>query len=244
MPFDLFRKPPPSLSSGATLEVNGQRLPLQLVRHPRARRYILRLHPDGAARVTIPRGGSATEALQFAARNQAWLAEALQRRATRSSTPRHWTIGTSILFRGTPVLLERLPGPESKLITFGTEILAVPDREADLRPLIENRLRQLAAAELPRRVAAYATQQQLNVTRVTIRNQRSRWGSCSRRGTISLNWRLIQTPLHVQDYIILHELMHLRQMNHSARFWQEVKNVCPEYEKAELWLKQNSSLLR
>jgi len=80
----------------------------------------------------------------------------------------------------------------------------------------------------------------VNVARVTVRNQKSRWGSCSRRGTISLNWRLIQTPGFVRDCIILHELAHRWQMNHSARFWREVETVCPKYETAERWLKQHS----
>jgi hypothetical protein len=77
-----------------------------------------------------------------------------------------------------------------------------------------------------------------------VRNQRTRWGSCSRRGNISLNWRLIQTPPFVRDYICLHELAHLRQMNHSERFWSEVARLCPDYLHAEKWLKQNSRLLR
>jgi predicted metal-dependent hydrolase len=77
-----------------------------------------------------------------------------------------------------------------------------------------------------------------------VRNQRSRWGSCSPRGTISLNWRLIQAPPNVRDYIILHELCHLRQMNHSDRFWREVASVCPDYQRAELWLKRNGDLLK
>ena len=82
------------------------------------------------------------------------------------------------------------------------------------------------------------------VGRVSVRNQRSRWGSCARTGTISLNWRLIQTPDSVRDYIVLHELMHVRQMNHSARFWREVAAVCPAYEEAERWIKLHSALLR
>jgi predicted metal-dependent hydrolase len=77
--------------------------------------------------------------------------------------------------------------------------------------------------------------------RVIVRNQKSRWGSCSVRGTISLNWRLIQVPDFVRDYIILHELAHLRHLNHSARFWAEVKRVCPDYLAAEVWLKKNSA---
>lgn len=80
--------------------------------------------------------------------------------------------------------------------------------------------------------------------RVIVRSQKSRWGSCSRRGTISLNWRLVQTPVYVRDYIILHELAHLRVMNHSKRFWNEVARLCPDYQKAEAWLKRNSELLR
>ena len=80
----------------------------------------------------------------------------------------------------------------------------------------------------------------ISVRRVSVRNQRSRWGSCSRRGTISLNWRLIQTPVFVRDYVILHELAHLRQMNHSARFWREVARLCPDFQIAEAWLKRHS----
>ncbi len=84
----------------------------------------------------------------------------------------------------------------------------------------------------------------ISAVRVLVRNQKSRWGSCSRRGTISLNWRLIQTPGDVRDYIILHELAHRRQMNHSDQFWQEVAHLCPDYLKAERWLKQNAKLLQ
>jgi len=94
---------------------------------------------------------------------------------------------------------------------------------ADLRSAIERHLWRLAAKEMPLRVLEYDAVHQLPVRRITVRNQRSRWGSCSRRGTISLNWRLIQSPPFVRDYIILHELMHLREMNHSIRFWREVK---------------------
>jgi predicted metal-dependent hydrolase len=84
----------------------------------------------------------------------------------------------------------------------------------------------------------------IEVGRVSVRNQRSRWGSCSRRGTISLNWRLIQTPERVRDYIILHELAHRRHMNHSPRFWQEVEWLCPDYLEAERWIKRHGRWLR
>ena len=120
----------------------------------------------------------------------------------------------------------------------------VPDSTGDLRPAIELHMWQQAARQLPKRVADLAELHGIEVMRVTVRNQRSRWGSCSRRGTISLNWRLIQTPEQVRDYIILHELAHRRHMNHSQRFWQEVERLCPEYLEAERWLKLHGRSLR
>lgn len=97
----------------------------------------------------------------------------------------------------------------------------------------------LAAAELAQRTRELAAQTNSQISRITIRAQRTRWGSCSRRRAISLNWRLIQTPPFVIDYIILHELMHLRQMNHSQRFWDEVEKVCPTWREAEKWLRHH-----
>lgn len=217
---------------------------MSLVRNSRARRYILRLRPDGSARVTVPRGGSMAEAHRFAERNTKWLETQFQRLATRPTRPREWRVGTEILFRGTIVTLEAGINGETGTIQFGSETIPVADPSGDLRPPIERYLWKLAAMELPPRVIEFAAAHQLTVGRVSIRNQRSRWGSCSRRRTISLNWRLIQTPPSVQDYIILHELCHLRHMNHSHLFWREVERVCPDFQAAERWLKQHSSLLR
>lgn len=128
-------------------------------------------------------------------------------------------------------------------IRVSGELVPVADPAGDLRPEIEQYLRALATKELPRQTLEFAALHQLSVSRVAVRAQRSRWGSCSFKGVISLNWRLIQTPPFVRDYIILHELMHLRQMNHSARFWREVEGVCPDYRTAKRWLKANPGLL-
>lgn len=241
--FDFLRPPARKLATFEPLAVNGRSVPLVFVRHPRARRYVLRLRRDGSARVTIPRGGSAAEARRFAERNQDWLARALHRLASQPPAGPRWTIGAQILFRGEPATLLATTSGGAE-IRLGDETLTLTDAAADLRPAIERHLWRQAAREFPPRVLAFAAAHQLTIRRVTVRNQRSRWGSCSRRGTISLNWRLIQTPLFVQDYIILHELMHRRQMNHSARFWRQVESVCPDYAIAERWLKQHAALLR
>jgi hypothetical protein len=236
-------KPPPATPVG-NLSVGPQPLPLLMVRNPRARRYLLRLRPDGTARVTIPRGGTLAMARQFVERHAAWLEREVQRLQSQPRKPAAWKIDTEILLRGDAVRIEAGFNGEAETVRFGGESVRVPVPADDLRPAIEGHLRQLATRELPARVLELATRHGLTVRRITVRSQKSRWGSCSRRGTISLNWRLIQTPAFVSDYICLHELMHLRQMNHSPRFWQEMERVCPEYQMAERWLKEHPRLLR
>jgi predicted metal-dependent hydrolase len=226
------------------LRVGAERVRLWLAPHRRARRYVLRLRPDGAARVTIPRGGSAAEALRFAEKHIPWLERQLRLRTTQPARSAAWLTGTEILFRGERVRLETVANGEDALARLGAETVRVADPATDLRPEIQRHLWRLAARELPARVLALAALHGFGVTRVTIRNQRSRWGSCSRRGTVSLNWRLIQAPPAVCDYIILHELAHLREMNHSSRFWRTVAELCPEFAQAEQWLKQHRELLR
>jgi predicted metal-dependent hydrolase len=235
---------PPEAAAEDWLLAGARRVRLRLVRNRRARRYVLRLGPDGAARVTIPRGGSIAEARQFAHRNAAWVEEELLRLASRPSGPRAWRVGTEIVFRGEPVRLETGGNGQSGGVRFGDQSLGVPDAAGDLRAAVERHLWQLAARELPARLLELAAAHQIPAPRVRVRNQRSRWGSCSRRGTISLNWRLVQTPPWVRDYLILHELAHLREMNHSRRFWGEVARLCPEFAEAEGWLKKHSGLLR
>ena len=222
------------------LSVTGREVPVEFVRKPRARRYILRLRPDGVARVTIPRGGSQAEALAFANRQHEWIAKQLLK--PRPAGPAEWLLGTEILFRGERCLLGAGAGPHE--IRFADQTARVAPGITNLRHAVERQLHRLAVAELVPRTLELAQLHQLRVTRVSVRNQRSRWGSCSARGTISLNWRLIQTPPFVRDYIILHELMHLREMNHSARYWRCVEDVCPDYRVAEAWLKTNHGLLR
>ena len=100
-----------------------------------------------------------------------------------------------------------------------------------------------ARRELVPRVGELAHQHGLRVQRVSIRRQRSRWGSCSRRGSISLNWRLVHAPALVRDYVIIHELMHLHELNHSPRFWTHVDTAFPERKSAEKWLTEHAPFL-
>lgn len=164
------------------------------VRHPRARRYVIRVTEQGIVRVTIPRWGSKREAAAFAARQHDWIAAQLARLNARPST----------------------------------DATRTADRAEWNR----------AKRELPPRLLELAAQHGLTVSRISVRNQQWRWGSCSPGGHICLNWRLVTMPDWVRDYVLIHELMHLKRMDHSRRFWTLVAQACPDYEKARAWLRR------
>ena len=106
------------------------------------------------------------------------------------------------------------------------------------------RLRAQAQAELPKRLRELADTHGLSVTRVSIRNQRTRWGSCGRDGHVCLNWRLVAMPQWVRDYVIIHELMHLKRLDHSAAYWRLVAAACSRYRDARQWLRAHGPELR
>jgi predicted metal-dependent hydrolase len=225
------------------VEIASRRFPVIYSRHPRARRYVLRLR-DEAVHVTIPRSGSKKFAREFIAGRREWLERQWGLLQRQGAPPKKLRPGDTVLFRGSPAQLQLDTSPGGLILFLGElSIGTILDGAEDLRPVVECYLFCLARCELPPRVVELARQHNALVRRISVRNQRRRWGSCSQRGTISLNWRLVQTPEFVRDYIILHELMHLREMNHSARFWQHVQSACPAYLEAEAWLKTNSARL-
>ncbi len=214
-------------------------IPLILKKNPRARRYIIRVARDGNVHVTIPRGGSEALAQRFAIEKESWIRDQLERAALARAGQARWGPGTPVWFRGDPHPIVAL----ADHARIGDFIFPLPPRDKDWRPAVERHLRGLAAAELPPLVLGAADLHGVTVERVQVRDQRTRWGSCSRRGTISLNWRLVQVPPFVRDYLIAHELAHLRQMNHSRRFWAVVEEFFPTWRDAERWLREHGRRL-
>src|SRR5579872_2240315 len=212
-----------SLTQPDALEGRTMTIPLLYRKHPKARRYILRINAQGVARVTIPRGGNVEVAKTFARGHVNWLESQLLKRQTASESR---VDDSRVLFRGQVVPIVAASGTQ---ISFGDQNVQVEAGAANLRSEIKRTLWRLAKVELPVRVRELAAGHGfgLAVKRVSVRDQRSRWGSCSSMGVVSLNWRLVQMPDFVRDYIIVHELMHLRQMNHSARFWRLVNEAFP-----------------
>jgi len=215
---------------------------VEFVRVRRARKYILRVRPDGSLRVTIPRGGSRRDAEAFVSEHRGWVDRERVRAASRHA-PVEWYAGDSVPLRGvaTPIVTEQRG--QQRFVVFGGVRVRVAADVVNLRPAVEAALRQLATRELMPRLQMLAAAQGLSVASVSVRNQRSRWGSCSTSGVIALNFRLVQMPLWVSDYVLLHELMHLRQQNHSRRYWRLVEQVCPEFRAAEQWLRVDGKAL-
>ncbi len=212
-------------------------------RSHKARNYRLTLKRDGTAVATIPLRGSEREALRFVEQHQDWLERARARQARKPRGAEVWVIGTHVLWRGEMTEVRIAAAGERPQVCLAADIFRVPAFDGDLRPTLEAHFARRGKVELPARTWELSALTGVEVKHVTVRDQRSRWGSCSANGTISLNWRLVQTPESVRDYIIYHELMHLREMNHSARFWARVEEVCPGWREAEHWLKRNGSLL-
>lgn len=228
-----------------TPESSAPPSPPELVfrRSIRADRYRLTLRRDGVAVATIPARGSEREALRFVEQNREWLERARTRQRQRPRGAEVWTLGTHVLWRGEMTEMRKGNEGERPTVVLGADVFRVSGFTGDLRPTLEAHFLRRGKIELPARTWELAAETGVDVKEVTVRNQRTRWGSCSAGGVISLNWRLVQSPLFVRDYIIYHELMHLREMNHSSRFWARVEEVCPTWRQAEHWIKQNGSLL-
>lgn len=216
--------------------------PPLFVRNGRARRYILRVLPDASVRVTIPRHGSRREAEAFVRTRTRWIADRREEIEERRRD-RRWRAGQQVWWRGVACRIDIEQGRGTHLSVRCGELSASSQVRDDYRPVLEPLMRARAMEELPRRLRELADRHGLGVARVSVRNQRSRWGSCSRGGNIALNWRLIQMPAAVCDYVLLHELMHIRQPNHSPRFWAEVEAVCPDYAIARAWLRSEGLAL-
>lgn len=134
---------------------------------------------------------------------------------------------------------------ESKRAWVETHLAKYAQRPA-LAPFSPEEIKALArkaAAELPKRAAYFAPLVGVNFGRITIRSQRTRWGSCSAKGNLNFNCLLMLCPEDVRDYVVIHELCHRKELNHSQKFWAEVAKVCPDYAVYRKWLKENGGSL-
>jgi predicted metal-dependent hydrolase len=210
---------------------------VRMRRHRQARRYTLRI--DAASRevvLTMPPRGSVKEAKDFAQKHGGWIAARLKR--LPEAAP--FAHGIEVPLRGVPHRVVHRRGVRGTVWTEtdgdGALLLCVAGEAAHVNRRIGDFLKREAQHDLDAASRGYADKLGVPIKRISVRDQSSRWGSCSNTGVLSFSWRLILAPPYVLDYLAAHEVSHLVELNHSTRFWRLVKRLYPNFERAKVWL--------
>lgn len=230
----LFRRT--SEPSAITVGFDGEIYPVRLRRHHQARRYTLRIHAANREVVlTMPPRGSVKQAKEFAQRHGAWIAARLRR--LPDTVP--FVHGTLLPLRGVDHRIEHRKGTRGTVWVethMDNPLLCVAGGAPHVPRRVRDYLKREARRDLEVASRAAAQALEVDIRRVSVRDQSSRWGSCSSTGVLSYSWRLILAPPFVLEYLAAHEVAHLIEMNHSQRFWRLVERICPEMGRAKVWL--------
>ena len=202
-------------------------------RSARARRLSLRVsNLDGRVTLTMPASMSLSVAQDFAEKKAKWIARAVERRPC----PMQVDVGAEIPVEGKPHLI--VGASESTARLAGGAIEAP---EGVAAPAVMALLKELARERLVAEAERYSRAVGREFRRLTLKDTRSRWGSCSAEGNLMFSWRLIMAPPSVLEYVAAHEVAHLRHMDHSSAFWSMVRKVCPEYQASRNWLRREGA---
>jgi len=225
-------------------EVAGRTLPLRIVENDRARRLTLRIDAGGRGlRITVPPGVPSRDVWKFLYRHQDWLEERLAKVPKRPKV----RVGIKIPFRGVPHKIIHVPDQRGT-VTQG-EFEGVPalfvygDRDHLPRRLADFLKRQ-AKKDIERYVAKHTTAIGKRAKAIRYRDTTSRWGSCTADGILSFSWRIMMAPPPVIEYLVAHEVSHLKEMNHGPKFWKLCEKLFPDTERCKDWLKRNGNALQ
>lgn len=204
---------------------------VQYVLHrSRGRRRISLSVDERGLRVGAPQRASLREIESVLQRHAQWIVRKLAYWRERQTPARRWESGETLFHLGLPLRLEIAPGVREVVQAPGTLRICSPALTPDtVAALARQWLRTQALAHFHLRIEHFRSRMAVEVQTVRLSNARSRWGSCHVSGRVSLNWRLIHMPQQLIDYVVVHELAHLREMNHSPRFWAVVQNIIPDY---------------
>ena len=206
-----------------------------------ARRMVMRLSRDGRFfTLSMPPRHSRKRAIEFVGLSHDWMQKALAK-----AGPAHAFVdGQTFPLRGVNVTIAAT-GKARGLVAYdsSTHTVHVPGSPEHMKRRLTDWLKKQAQQELEEVSTRYATAMQTKYVKLAVRDQKSRWGSCTSDGTLSYSWRLILAPGFVLDYVAAHEVAHLREMNHSPRFWRLVLTHCGQARAAKQWLKKNGQML-
>lgn len=228
-----------------TIRLGEREIPYTVRPSGRARRVSLRIREAGLVEVVVPIHHVMPAPETVLKRHAAWILRTLERLRDFGGSAGEVTVGAGsrILLLGAErtIRIVREDRRRPSVALTESEIIVCLTRESpeDIRPLLERWIRAQADSIIPVRVSELNEQWKFRYSSITVRNQRTRWGSCSKKGALSFNWRLVMLPAAVADYLICHELAHLKYLDHSPRFWRIVETICPSFRESERWLRRH-----
>jgi predicted metal-dependent hydrolase len=242
--ISLFRNQRQGAPAASQIEIAGTWIPVAFRRNNRAKRIILRLdpakkpgQPDGIV-VTLPGGVDTAEGLRFALASQDWICARLLTLPEKT----HFADGAEIPFMGEPHTIRHVPGARRGVWCEDGEI-RVSGALSHLPRRVEDWLKKQARLHISELARRKAEIRGLQPGMLTVRDTRSRWGSCAANGNLSFSWRLVLAPKYVIDYVVAHEVAHLAEHNHSPRFWAVVEALTTHSKAGRSWLKAHGEKL-
>lgn len=247
MSFAFFRRPAqpaPPAPRERLHEVAWRTLPLRIVENERARRLTLRIDAGGKGlRVTVPPGIPSREIDSFIERHRGWLE---QRLAKVPDRPRVRP-GVKVPLRGVPHTIVHEPGKRGTVeigCDDGGPTVIVHGDRSHLPRRLADFLKREAKRDIEALVAKHTAAVGRPAKAVRFKDTSSRWGSCTADGSLSFSWRIMMAPAPVIDYLVAHEVAHLKEMNHGPKFWKLCRQLCPRTDEAKAWLKRNGNALQ
>ncbi len=221
------------------LDIKGRVIPVRLRRNNKARRIILRVDQDiDGAVLTLPRRAAEAEALALLEEQSAWLLDRLDGMPPRVP----FTDGAVIPILGDDHVIRHAPDLRGGVVRETGDI-KVSGRMEHLPRRVRDWVRKEARAAIEPVAEAFARRLNLKFAKISVRDTRSRWGSCAASGNLSFSWRLVMAPQWVLDYVVAHEVSHLAHMNHGPAFWRTVASLDVETDRAREWLNRESARL-
>jgi predicted metal-dependent hydrolase len=228
-----------------TIRLGDREIPYTVRSSGRARRVSLRIREAGLVEVVVPMHHVMPAPETVLKHHAAWILRTFDRLRRFGGRAGEVPVGAGsrILLLGAErtIRIVREDRRRPSVVLTESEMIVCLARESpeDIRPLLERWIRAQADSIIPARVSELNEQWKFRYSSITVRNQRTRWGSCSRKGALSFNWRLVILPTGVSDYLICHELAHLKYLDHSPRFWSLVRTICPSFRDSERWLRRH-----
>ena len=227
---------------------------IEFLRSRKAIRMRLQIDREGKITLVAPRFSTSADIQSFLARHRSWTQKHLERiRKQQSLRPKPNYLPNDVFYYfGESLILEVKPSDrkrstlkvrENRMIVTLHKAIGREEGVRSVQKVVRDFYRQKAEEVIRDRLEHFNEHYGFHFNRVAFRDQKSRWGSCSKAGNLNFNWRLVMAPIEVIDYVVIHELCHLREMNHSRRFWALVEQTVPNHKESRTWLKENHLLL-